>query len=78
MLIFVSAIKLKTKTNIMSFTEKLQREKLQSLKGQLNYTKECLARQNEMQSWEVKEYNNLKSSYEQDILELENHIKNVF
>ena len=68
----------KTKTNIMSFTEKLQREKLQSLKGQLNYTNECLVRQNEMQSWEVKEYNNLKSSYEQEILELENHIKNVF
>ncbi len=62
----------------MSFTEKLQREKLEGLKGQLNYTNDCLSRKNEMQAWELKEYEGLKSSYEQEITELENHIKNVF
>ncbi len=62
----------------MSHAEMVKREELASLKGQLNYTNECLSRQNEMQSWEIKEYNNLKSGYEQEIAELENHIKNVF
>ena len=63
----------------MSFTEKLQREQLESLKGQFNYVSDCLAnRQNEMASFEVKEYTKLASDLANEILEIENHIKNVF
>ena len=63
----------------MSFTEKLQREQLESLKGQFNYASDCLAnRQNEMTSFEVKEYTKVTTDLANEILELENHIKNVF
>lgn len=62
----------------MTHVEMIKREELVSLKGQLNYTNECLSRKNEMQPWEFKEYNNLKSGYEIEIAELENHIKNIF
>lgn len=63
----------------MSFTEKLQREQLESLKGQFNYASDCLAnRQNEMASFEVKEYTKVAADLANEILELENHIKNVF
>lgn len=63
----------------MSFTEKLQRENLSSLKGQLNYNTNCLMnRINEMEDWEVKEFLTVNSQYRVEILALENHIKNVF
>lgn len=63
----------------MSFTEKLQREKLQGLNGQLNYANDCLlSRINEMEDFEVKEYLLLNSELKSEISLLENHIKNVF
>lgn len=63
----------------MSFTEKLQREQLESLKGQFNYASDCLAnRQNEMASFEVKEYTKVAADLANEILELENHINLVF
>ena len=63
----------------MTFSEKLQREKLASLKGQLQYANDCLLnRKSEMASYEVKEYEGMKSDFEQEIEQLETHIKNVF
>lgn len=63
----------------MSFTEKLQREQLGSLKGQFNYASACLAnRQNEMTSCEVKEYTKVATDLANEISELENHINLVF
>lgn len=63
----------------MSFTEKLQRENLESLKGQLNYSIDCLSnRINEMEDWEVKEYLQVHKSTQSEYVSLYNHIQNVF
>lgn len=64
---------------IMTHIEKIQKENLESLKGQLNYTNDCLMnRINEMDDWEVKEFVQLNADYNIEIFELENHIKKVF
>lgn len=64
---------------IMTHIEKIQRENLESLKGQLKYTNDCLMnRINEMEDWEVKEFVQLNADYNIEIFELENHIKEVF
>ena len=64
---------------IMSHSEKIQRENLESLKGQLQYTNDCLLnRIDEMEDFEVKEFVNLNQYYKEEIYNLENHIKNVF
>lgn len=63
----------------MTHIEKIQRENLESLKGQLKYTNDCLMnRINEMEDWEVKEFVQLNADYNIEIFELENHIKEVF
>ncbi len=60
----------------MSIVEKLKREELVSLNGQLNYVNEAL--EANLENWERKEYEQVKSELILDIENLENHIKNIF
>lgn len=63
----------------MSFTEKIQRENLQSLKGQLDYSIDCLSnRIDEMEDWEIKEYIQVYQDAQSEYVNLYNHIQNVF
>lgn len=63
----------------MSHIEKIQKENLESLKGQLEYNTDCLMnRIDEMEDWEVKEFLTGNASYKEEIADLENHIKEVF
>lgn len=63
----------------MIIQEKTQRENLASLKGQFNYASDCLAnRQNEMEAFEIKEFESLCVNLALEIAELEQHINLVF
>lgn len=63
----------------MAHAEKIQREKLESLKGQLAYTTDCLMNHiNEMEDWEVKEYVAVSLDYKEEISQLQQHISEVF
>jgi len=57
----------------MNFILNQHIEKLESLKGQLSYTKEALT--NNLQNWERKEYETIKAEYIQEIKDLEDHIE---
>jgi len=60
----------------MNLQLKLQNEKLESLKHQLNYTNECL-NQSDIKDWENKEYTNLKKDLISEISETEDLIKTI-
>ena len=63
----------------MTIQEKIQREELASLKGQFNYASDCLAnRQDEMEPFEIKEFERLCVDYALEISELEAYINLVF
>lgn len=62
---------------IMNLTEKHLREKLASLKNQLNYVLDKLSDLS-LKEWELKEYSNLKNNYEIEMQELEQRISIVF
>jgi hypothetical protein len=55
---------------------KIQIENLESLKGQLNYTNECL-NQSDIKVWETKEFTNLKEDLVNEINETENLIETI-
>jgi len=62
----------------MTITAITQLQNLQDLKGQLNYTNECLSNNiDEMQDFEVKEFLMLNSGLTSEINFLTNHCKNM-
>ena len=59
----------------MSIAKQLQEQKLQDLKGQLNYANNCLInRFDEMEKWEIKEYTFLKEKLEIQVRSLQIHL----
>ena len=64
------------KTNKMNFQLNLNIEKLQSLNGQLAYANEAL-NQPDIQSWELREFKEVKEDTELEILETKALIERI-